>query len=110
MEKNDLNFTQELHRIRAHLLHYTSLLADFRKTVNFIKDTPYPALENEKYFSKAEKEQSIKLMEKECDNLLHQIERLDMGRKMQDKRLTNVMQLVCDRFLSNSVQTDRNNH
>jgi hypothetical protein len=95
LEKNDLNFTQELHRIRAHLLHYTSLLEDFRKTVNFIKGTPYPALENKTYFSKAGKEQSTKLMEKECNNLLHQIERLEMSRKMQDKRLRNVMQLVC---------------
>jgi len=107
LEKNDLNFTQELHRIRAHLLHYASLLDDFRKTVDFVKNTPYPALENEAHFSKAAKKHSVKLMEKECGNLLHEIERLEMGRKMQDKRLTNVMQLG---FSMINIQDSRRMH
>src|SRR5882762_1319268 len=37
---NESSLTQELHVIRAHLLHYTNLLEDFRKSVQFIKDTP----------------------------------------------------------------------
>jgi len=89
-----LDFTQELHRIRAHLLHYAGLLADFQKTVEFIQKTHYPALENEKYFTLEEKKESIDLMDKECKNLLNEIARLDMARKMQDKRLANVVQLV----------------
>lgn len=75
-------------------MHYTSLLEDFKKTVLFVKDTHYPALDNEKYFTPKERQDSIELMDQECTNLLNQIERLDLTRKMQDKRLTNVMHLV----------------
>lgn len=39
---------------------------------------------------------SRKLLEKECNNLLSEIDRLEMSRKMQDLRLKNVMNLVCD--------------
>lgn len=99
LENNDLDFTQELHRIRAHLLHYTSLLEDFRKTVQFVLDTPYPALDNKEYFTEDESKDSKELMKKECNNLLNEIERLEMARRMQDKRLTNVMHLVRWLFL-----------
>lgn len=40
------------------------------------------------------RELSEQLMDRECDNLLEEIERLDMSRQMQDKRLLNVMNLV----------------
>ncbi|KAJ3576809.1 hypothetical protein NP233_g148 [Leucocoprinus birnbaumii] len=93
LENTNLDFTQELHRIRAHLLHYTDLLADFRKTVEFVQETQYPALDDEECFTPEERKESVDLMEKECKNLLNEIARLDMARKMQDKRLTNVMQL-----------------
>ncbi|KXN85113.1 hypothetical protein AN958_11690 [Leucoagaricus sp. SymC.cos] len=93
LENTELDYTQELHRIRAHLLHYTSLLDDFRKSVEFVKDTYYPALDNEAFFMPEEKQESRDLMALECKNLMNQINRLDMARKMQDKRLTNVMQL-----------------
>jgi hypothetical protein len=83
---------QELHVIRAHLLNHTSLLEDFRKSVQFIKDTPNPAMNAE---SKApEKETSRELLIKECDMLLSEIERLEMSRDMQNKRVKNVMDLV----------------
>lgn len=94
LEENDLDFTQELHRIRAHLLHYASLLEDFKKTVIFVRDTHHPALDNTDYFTPQESQCSKTLMNQECTNLLNQIERLELTRKMQDKRLTNVMQLV----------------
>lgn len=85
---NESALTQELHVIRAHLLHYTSLLEDFRKSVLFIKDTPNPATDPE--VAASEKE----LLSRECDTLLSEIARLEMVRGMQNKRLKNVMNLV----------------
>ncbi|THU98797.1 hypothetical protein K435DRAFT_521954 [Dendrothele bispora CBS 962.96] len=38
-----LDFTRQLHVIRAHLLHHESLLSDFRKSVMFLRDTRNPA-------------------------------------------------------------------
>jgi hypothetical protein len=83
--------TQELHVIRAHQLHYSSLLEDFRKTVDFIATTRNPAMES---FPKEIRDDSAELMKRECSNLKNEIDRLEMGRKMQDKRLRNVMNLV----------------
>jgi len=85
---NESALTQELHIIRAHLLHYISLLEDFRKSVQFIKDTPNPAIDPE--VAASEKE----LLSRECDTLLSEIARLEMVRDMQNKRLKNVMNLV----------------
>jgi CRISPR/Cas system-associated endonuclease Cas1 len=83
--------TQELHVIRAHQLHYSSLLEDFRKTVEFVSTTRSPAMDS---YPKEIREHSAELMRRECTNLLNEIRRLEMGRKMQDKRLKNVMNLV----------------
>ncbi|KAG6829922.1 hypothetical protein H0H92_002945 [Tricholoma furcatifolium] len=88
---SDMALTQELHIIRAHHLHYSSLLENFEKTVKFIKETYHPGMDS---VPEAERKYSAKLMERECNNLLSEIDRLDMGRKMQDKRLKNVMNLV----------------
>ncbi|KAG5644685.1 hypothetical protein DXG03_007985 [Asterophora parasitica] len=88
---NDMQLTQELHVIRAHHLHYSSLLEDFEKTVIFIRDTPNPAMDS---VLKEDRDYSSHLMKRECENLLSEIDRLDKGRKMQDKRLKNVMNLV----------------
>ncbi|KAF5384252.1 hypothetical protein D9615_003334 [Tricholomella constricta] len=88
---NDMQLTQELHVIRAHHLHYSSLLEDFEKTVTFIRDTYNPAMDS---VSEQERAYSAHLMKRECQNLLSEINRLDNGRKMQDKRLKNVMNLV----------------
>ena len=44
--------------------------------------------------TEAERINSRKLLEKECNNLLVEIERLEQARSMQDKRLKNVMNLV----------------
>lgn len=80
-----------MHVIRAHLLHYTNLLEDFRKSIQFIKDTPNPAMD---FFSDEDKEMSGNLLYKECDTLLAEVARLEMARGMQSKRLKNVMNLV----------------
>ncbi|KAK7035475.1 hypothetical protein VNI00_011768 [Paramarasmius palmivorus] len=39
--------THKLHVLRAHLLHYQSLLSDFRKSVMFLRKTANPALASE---------------------------------------------------------------
>ncbi|EAU84063.2 hypothetical protein CC1G_06925 [Coprinopsis cinerea okayama7 len=88
---SEMNLTQELHIIRAHHLHYASLLDDFKKTVEFIRDTVNPALDD---LSDEEKEAHRKIMGAETTNLLSEIERLEKGRQMQDRRLKNVMNLV----------------
>jgi len=85
---SSMDLTEELHMIRAHLLHYYSLLVAFKKIVNFILDTPNPAL------TPAQMEKSSLLMRRECNTLLEEIERLDKERTMQERRLKNVMDLV----------------
>lgn len=88
---SNMELTEELHGIRAHQLHYSSLLEDFRKTVNFIRTAKNPAMES---FPKPIRLRSAELMKRECSNLMNEIERLDTSRKMVDKQLKNVMNLV----------------
>ncbi|KAJ6612791.1 hypothetical protein B0H10DRAFT_1806903 [Mycena sp. CBHHK59/15] len=87
----DLHLTRELHKIRAHQLHYSALIEDFRKAVDFVLETPNPAMD---VLSAEDRLFSRRLLERECKNLLIEIDRLEMGRNMQDKRLKNVMNLV----------------
>ncbi|KAF8635607.1 hypothetical protein AX15_000247 [Amanita polypyramis BW_CC] len=88
IETSSLELTQQLHIIRAHLLHYSSLLQSFKKTVEFVLDTPNPALADE------QREKSARLLSRECETLLRAVERLDAERAMQEERLENVMRLV----------------
>ncbi|GJJ08745.1 hypothetical protein Clacol_002964 [Clathrus columnatus] len=90
VQNKDIAFTQGLHRARAYLLHYASLLDDFKNTVQFIRQTPNPALD---VLSKRERDFSRKLLKKECQNLSLQIDRLQKSREMWDQRLSNIMQL-----------------
>jgi len=91
--------TQELHVVRAHLLHYESLLQDFKKAVLFVLETPNPSLgelvPNDGNSGEAEKllRLSESLMKRECATLLHEVKRLERSREMQNKRLKNVMDL-----------------
>lgn len=89
---SDMNLTQELHIIRAHQLHYSSLLDDFKKIVEFVRTTKNPAMDA---LDADARNESSGLMDRECNYLLSEIKRLEMSRKMQDKRLKNVMNLVC---------------
>ncbi|KAF9076893.1 cora-like Mg2+ transporter protein-domain-containing protein [Rhodocollybia butyracea] len=82
MRSSEMTLTRDLHTIQAHQLHYSSLLEDFRKSVEFILNTPNPAMD------------ARKLLEKECLNLLIEVERLEKSREMQERRLKNVMNLV----------------
>ncbi|KAG1864488.1 hypothetical protein C8R48DRAFT_601811 [Suillus tomentosus] len=72
---NDSHLTTELHTIQAQLLHYASLLEDFRKSVTFVRNTPNPGLESSE-FTEHSRRDTNKLMRKECDNLLSEIDRL----------------------------------
>jgi hypothetical protein len=90
-----MDLTKELHVIQAHLLHYASLLDDFRKTITFVLKTPNPALNDPARYTTEERERSRGLMQMECENLISEIDRLEKSRVMQGKRLKNVMNLVC---------------
>ena len=92
LSHNDIKLTQELHVIRAHLLHFESLLEDFKESVKFVRDTPNPAMDNDQH--RNGKENSTQLLEKECHILLHEILRLKKTASMQGMRLQNVMNLV----------------
>jgi hypothetical protein len=92
LSTSNLKLTQELHVIRAHQLHYSSLLDDFRKTVEFIRVTRNPAMDS---FTEAIRMRSTELMMRECSNLINEINRLEMSRKLLDRQLKNVMNLVC---------------
>jgi len=100
MITNDIQLTQELHVIRAHILHYQSLLKDFASTVRFVLDTPHPSsepLENSECDPKerAMWKRSTGIMKRECEKILTEIKRLEKSAKMQDMRVKNVMGLVC---------------
>lgn len=95
---NDLAFTYELHVIRAHLLHYTSLLRDFRKSVEFVRDTHNPAMDCDD-ITDAQRKSDYDLLVTESANLLSEVERLEVSRTMLDDRVQNVTHLVCDPIL-----------
>ncbi|KAH6910723.1 hypothetical protein BKA70DRAFT_1271341 [Coprinopsis sp. MPI-PUGE-AT-0042] len=101
IDTTQMNLTEELHIIRAHHLHYSSLLEDFRKTVEFIRDTVNPALDD---LPESEQEWNRKIMDRETTTILSEISRLEKGRKMQDRRLKNVMNLV---FSSVNIQDSK---
>ncbi|KAJ3987437.1 hypothetical protein F5890DRAFT_1405153 [Lentinula detonsa] len=91
MRSSDMDLTRDLHTIQAHLLHYSSLLEDFQKSIIFVLDTPNPAMDS---LPNEERILSRKLLQKECNNLLIEVERLEKSRTMQERRLKNVMNLV----------------
>ena len=87
----EMPITRELHVIRAHHLHYISLLDHYTKHINFIKNTPNPAMDS---ICEVDRKKSAKLLMRECDNLLNEIERLHKELSTQERRLKNVMDLV----------------
>jgi hypothetical protein len=87
----EMPITRELHIIRAHHLHYISLLDHYTKHINFIKSTPNPAMEG---LCEEEREKSANLLKRECDNLLNEVKRLNNDLNTQERRLKNVMDLV----------------
>ncbi|KAG6917353.1 hypothetical protein DXG01_002818 [Tephrocybe rancida] len=78
--------SQTLHNIHAHLLSYTTMLRDFKKSVQFIMETPVTTIELD------EEEQHT--MHRECNNLISEIERLDLDRATHTERLKNLINLL----------------
>lgn len=91
LSPHNIWFTQELHKIRAHLLYYVGVMEDFHNAVIFLQETSNPVMDT---WSEEERQNSKYLLEKECRILLTEIDRLKRNRDMQDKRLKNVMGLV----------------
>lgn len=91
----DFNLSQELYIIRTHLLHYSSLLEDLRKTVVFVQTTINPALDS---LTPEERDFNLTLLKRECSHLFIEVARLAREREMQERRLVNVMHLVCGHF------------
>ncbi|KAF7368936.1 hypothetical protein MVEN_00219800 [Mycena venus] len=95
MATTDMTLTQQLHVVRAHLLHYQSLLDDFRKSVVFVAETRNPMLEQMTDALPPDKIVFVQnLMRKESTNLLNEIARLQQNRSMQEKRLKNAIDLA----------------
>jgi hypothetical protein len=91
LQDSHIEVTRELHVLQAHLLHYQSLLTNFRVSVSFIEKTPNPAMESEDL---EQREASRELLEKESENLLGEIERLEKRREMLSSRLKNSTDLA----------------
>ncbi|KAF4612869.1 hypothetical protein D9613_011170 [Agrocybe pediades] len=83
--EQEMRLTQDLHVLRAHLYHYSSLLNDLRKSVEFVRGTKNPS-------SQYSEESGI--MHRESSRLITEIDRLERGMATQDQRLKNAMNLV----------------
>jgi hypothetical protein len=85
--------TQDLHIVQAHQLYYASLLEDFRNHIDFIRKHENPAMTSDR-IGQRDRELNKKFLARECDNLMHEIDRLEKSLKMQEQRLKNAMNLV----------------
>jgi hypothetical protein len=96
IDDTEMMLARELHVIRAHLLHYESLLTDFRKSVEFVHATPNPSFMTPGTDDEAGERRHRRAvsMDRECANLLVEINRLEKSRSMQDKKIKNVVDLV----------------
>ncbi|KAG2347012.1 hypothetical protein BDR05DRAFT_958450 [Suillus weaverae] len=105
---NDYNFTamvdlnHSLHSLQAHLLQYETLLHDFEKSVEFVRDTPNPAMEESENRGTTEE-----LMGRECKNLLSEIDRLHKRCSMFMRRLKNATDLA---FATVNIEDSRQTH
>lgn len=105
LNTDQLNTTHELHDIRARLQYYTALLVDFTKSITFLHKTPNPSLgavpgsdeDDDESLSEVEERKTLseELMDRECNILLSEINRLERTRHLMELRLKNVMALVC---------------
>jgi len=76
LTESRVEHTRDLHTLQAYLLHYESLLHSFQVSISFIKKNPNSAMESQGIY---EEQRSIsnELMQKECDNLLSEIDCLE---------------------------------
>ncbi|KAI6121306.1 hypothetical protein F5141DRAFT_1089299 [Pisolithus sp. B1] len=101
LNTNDIQLTRQLHIVQAHLLYYRSLLQAFRKSVEFVRDTRNPAVSA---LGEQEQKESAQALEREANNLLSEISRLESQRMIQSDRLKNVMDLA---FASVNIDDSR---
>ncbi|KAJ7788296.1 hypothetical protein B0H14DRAFT_2949200 [Mycena olivaceomarginata] len=80
---------ESLELLYSHICHIET--QDFRKALEFVLNTPNPAMEA---LPEEERARSWRLLQRECNNLLSEIGRLEQARSTQEKRLKNVMNLV----------------
>ena len=92
MATSNMALTHELHVIRRYHLHYSSLLNDYVKHVDFIRDTKNPMGAS---FSETDQKHGTEMMERECKHLSTEILRLKSELDMQEKKLKNALDLVC---------------
>ncbi|KAG1767591.1 hypothetical protein EV702DRAFT_748494 [Suillus placidus] len=98
-----VNLNHSLHSLQAHLLQYETLLHDFEKSVEFVRDTPNPAMEESE-----NKGTTKELMGRECKNLLSEIDRLHKRCSMFIRRLKNATDLAFATVnIEDSRQTQR---
>jgi len=90
VQGSDTQSSHILHTIHAHLLSYASLLRDFKKSVQFVLETPNPAI----HHSSTQKRR----LEIECNHLIDEIERLQMERETHTERLKNATNLLFSRI------------
>ena len=90
---NDVVITYELHVMRAHLLHYISLLKDFSTSVEFVRKTANPAMDADDIDPEIRASDKT-LLDRECNNLLSEVARLEQSRATLDFRVQNVQRLV----------------
>ncbi|KAG1805980.1 uncharacterized protein BJ212DRAFT_1486114 [Suillus subaureus] len=91
LQASDTELARELHVLQAHLLQYQALLHNFQVSVQFIAKTHNPAMDSS---DALERDESMKLMDSESQNLLSEIDRLEKRRGMLTNRLKNVMDLA----------------
>ncbi|KAG1885543.1 hypothetical protein F4604DRAFT_1878208 [Suillus subluteus] len=96
----DLNHS--LHSLQAHLLQYQALLHDFEKSVAFVLETPNPAMEDSENRATTEE-----LMQRECKNLLSEVDRLHRRCSMFISRLKNAIDLA---FATVNIEDSRHTH
>ncbi|RXW17666.1 hypothetical protein EST38_g8185 [Candolleomyces aberdarensis] len=93
----------ELPRIRAHHLHYSSLLDHFIKAVDFVQQTPTPFM-TPSNFDQALLDENALLMTRECRNLRNEIERLKAMLYQQEQRLKNLMTATDREYMKKMAQ------
>ncbi|KAJ2930652.1 hypothetical protein H1R20_g6450, partial [Candolleomyces eurysporus] len=94
---------EELPRIRAHHLHYSSLLDDFIGAVDFVQETPTPFMTSSN-FDQALLDESASLMTRECKNLRHEIVRLKAMLHQQEQRLQNRTTAIKEGYMTEMTQ------
>ena len=82
MSTTDIQLMHELHIIRAHQLHYSSVLDDYVQLMNFIMESSNPMLDSPR-FTDQDRRYSSETKRTECQNLLSEIQRLKNGLQMQ---------------------------